>query len=105
MWQLKLAHSPLELLVTIMRMQMSFTCRCYLLLQCPSASHRTLRFAHHASKLVTPEKVNNFISNLNLLDQIGSYELNHIIAHSQRLNSDAIVSFVKALCKVAMSEL
>ncbi|GMH28856.1 hypothetical protein Nepgr_030699 [Nepenthes gracilis] len=36
---------------------------------------------------------------------IGSYELNHIFAHSQRLNSDAIVSFVKALCKVAMSEL
>ncbi|GMH16314.1 hypothetical protein Nepgr_018155 [Nepenthes gracilis] len=58
-----------------------------------------------APKLVTPEQVNNFISNLNLLDQIGSYELNHIFAHSQRLNSDAIVSFVKALCKVAMSEL
>ncbi|GAB4852994.1 Protein big1 [Ancistrocladus abbreviatus] len=58
-----------------------------------------------APKLVTPEQVNNFISNLNLLDQIGSYELNHIFAHSQRLNSEAIVSFVKALCKVAMSEL
>ncbi|GAB2267564.1 Protein big1 [Dionaea muscipula] len=56
-------------------------------------------------KLVTPEQVNNFISNLNLLDQIGSYELNHIFAHSQRLNSEAIVSFVKALCKVAISEL
>ncbi|KAL9261352.1 Brefeldin A-inhibited guanine nucleotide-exchange protein 1-like protein [Drosera capensis] len=58
-----------------------------------------------APKLVTPEQVNSFILNLNLLDQIGSYELNHIFAHSQRLNSEAIVSFVKALCKVAMSEL
>ncbi|KAK9667084.1 hypothetical protein RND81_14G231700 [Saponaria officinalis] len=56
-------------------------------------------------KLVTPDQVNNFISNLHLLDQIGSYELNHIFAHSQRLNSEAIVSFVRALCKVAMSEL
>ncbi|GMH15344.1 hypothetical protein Nepgr_017185 [Nepenthes gracilis] len=40
-----------------------------------------------------------------MLDQIGSYELKHILAHSQRLNSDAITSIVKALCKVAMSEL
>ncbi|GMH28936.1 hypothetical protein Nepgr_030779 [Nepenthes gracilis] len=30
-----------------------------------------------------------------MLDQIGSYELNHILAHSQRLNSNAIASFVK----------
>ncbi|KAK6143318.1 hypothetical protein DH2020_023666 [Rehmannia glutinosa] len=55
--------------------------------------------------LVTPEQINNFISNLYLLDQIGSFELNHIFAHSQRLNSEAIVAFVKSLCKVSMSEL
>ncbi|XP_010090724.2 brefeldin A-inhibited guanine nucleotide-exchange protein 1 isoform X2 [Morus notabilis] len=55
--------------------------------------------------LVTPEQINNFISNLNLLDQIGNFELNHVFAHSQRLNSEAIVAFVKALCKVAISEL
>lgn len=55
--------------------------------------------------LVTPEQINNFISNLHLLDQIGSFELNHIFAHSQRLNSEAIVAFVKVLCKVSMSEL
>ncbi|KAL5562300.1 hypothetical protein UlMin_032047 [Ulmus minor] len=55
--------------------------------------------------LVTPEQINNFISNLNLLEQIGNFELNHVFAHSQRLNSEAIVAFVKALCKVAMSEL
>ncbi|KAK6916848.1 Sec7 domain [Dillenia turbinata] len=35
----------------------------------------------------------------------GSFELNHIFAHSQRLNSEAIVAFVKALCKVSISEL
>ncbi|XP_051130955.1 brefeldin A-inhibited guanine nucleotide-exchange protein 1-like [Andrographis paniculata] len=58
-----------------------------------------------SSGLVSPEQINNFISNLHLLDQIGNFELNHIFGHSQRLNSDAIVSFVTALCKVAMSEL
>ncbi|KAK3134121.1 hypothetical protein QOZ80_6AG0545240 [Eleusine coracana subsp. coracana] len=58
-----------------------------------------------ASALVTPEQINNFLSNINLLDQIGIVELNHIFAHSQRLNSDAIVSFVKALCKVSITEL
>lgn len=57
------------------------------------------------SGLVTPEQINNFISNLNLLDQIGNFELNHVFAHSQRLGSEAIVAFVKALCKVSMLEL
>ncbi|GJM90484.1 hypothetical protein PR202_ga06766 [Eleusine coracana subsp. coracana] len=60
---------------------------------------------NNASPLVTTEQINNFISNINLLDQIGIFELNHIFAHSQRLNSDAIVAFVKALCKVSMTEL
>lgn len=55
--------------------------------------------------LVSPEQISNFISNLNLLDQIGTSELNHIFAHSQRLNGDAIVAFVKALCKVSITEL
>ncbi|KAL6561982.1 Protein big1 [Orobanche gracilis] len=45
--------------------------------------------------LVSPEQINNFISNLYLLDQIGNFELNHIFAHSQRLNSEAIVAFGK----------
>ncbi|XP_042508031.1 brefeldin A-inhibited guanine nucleotide-exchange protein 1-like isoform X2 [Macadamia integrifolia] len=58
-----------------------------------------------ASALATPDQINHFISNLNLLDQIGNFELNHIFAHSQRLNSEAIVAFVKALCKVSMVEL
>ncbi|KAL4354152.1 hypothetical protein GQ457_06G003710 [Hibiscus cannabinus] len=59
----------------------------------------------NSSGLVTSEQINNFIANLNLLDQIGNFELNHVFAHSQRLNSEAIVAFVKALCKVSMSEL
>ncbi|KAF5745827.1 brefeldin A-inhibited guanine nucleotide-exchange protein 1 [Tripterygium wilfordii] len=59
----------------------------------------------NASGLVTPEQINNFIANLNLLDQIGNFELNHVFAHSQRLNSEAIVAFVKSLCKVSISEL
>ncbi|GFY89806.1 SEC7-like guanine nucleotide exchange family protein [Actinidia rufa] len=59
----------------------------------------------NSSGFVTPEQINNFISNLNLLDQIGNFELNHIFAHSQRLNGEAIVAFVKALCKVSMLEL
>ncbi|XP_010526535.1 PREDICTED: brefeldin A-inhibited guanine nucleotide-exchange protein 1 isoform X2 [Tarenaya hassleriana] len=59
----------------------------------------------NALALVTQEQITNFIANLNLLDQIGSFQLNHVYAHSQRLNSEAIVAFVKALCKVSMSEL
>ncbi|XP_020581346.1 brefeldin A-inhibited guanine nucleotide-exchange protein 1 [Phalaenopsis equestris] len=59
----------------------------------------------NSAGLVSSEQINNFISNILLLDQIGSFELNHIFAHSQRLNGDAIVAFVRALCKVSMSEL
>ncbi|KAE8668279.1 Brefeldin A-inhibited guanine nucleotide-exchange protein 4 [Hibiscus syriacus] len=59
----------------------------------------------NSSGLVTQEQINNFIANLNLLEQIGSSELNHVFLHSQRLNSEAIVAFVKALCKVSITEL
>ncbi|KAA3482594.1 brefeldin A-inhibited guanine nucleotide-exchange protein 1-like [Gossypium australe] len=59
----------------------------------------------NSSGLVTPEQINQFIANLNLLEQIGSSELNHVFVHSQRLNSEAIVAFVKALCKVSIAEL
>ncbi|MBA0843149.1 hypothetical protein Goarm_000363, partial [Gossypium armourianum] len=33
---------------------------------------------------------------------IGNAELSHVFAHSQRFNSEAIVAFVKALCKVSI---
>jgi brefeldin A-inhibited guanine nucleotide-exchange protein len=51
------------------------------------------------------EQINIYVSKLNLLDPIGIYELNHTFAHSQRLNGDAIVAFVKIICKVSMTEL
>lgn len=59
----------------------------------------------HASGVVTPEQMNNLVTNLNMLEQIGSSEMNWIFTRSQRLNSEAIVDFVKALCKVSMEEL
>ncbi|PKA56563.1 Brefeldin A-inhibited guanine nucleotide-exchange protein 1 [Apostasia shenzhenica] len=68
-------------------------------------SYDSASVAPNVSGIVSMEQINNFISNLHLLDQIGSFELNHIFAHSQRLNGDAIVAFVHALCKVSMAEL
>eukprot|EP01018_Ginkgo_biloba_P011843 Gb_04048 [translate_table: standard] len=59
----------------------------------------------HASGVVTTEQMNNLVTNLNMLEQIGSFEMNRIFTRSQRLNSEAIVDFVKALCKVSMEEL
>ncbi|KAM7472118.1 hypothetical protein LguiA_010301 [Lonicera macranthoides] len=57
----------------------------------------------NASKGVPPEKINNFFSNLNMLEQVG--EMNLIFTKSQKLNSEAIVDFVRALCKVSVEEL
>ncbi|KAL2337445.1 hypothetical protein Fmac_011891 [Flemingia macrophylla] len=54
---------------------------------------------------VTSEQVNNLVSNLNMLEQVGSSEMNRIFTRSQKLNSEAIVDFVKALCKVSIEEL
>eukprot|EP00250_Pteridium_aquilinum_P020997 c25007_g1_i1 orf=351-5705(+) len=59
----------------------------------------------HASGVVTMEQMNNLVTNLNMLEQIGSFEMNRIFTRSQNLNSEAIVDFVKALCKVSMEEL
>ncbi|GER31255.1 brefeldin A-inhibited guanine nucleotide-exchange protein [Striga asiatica] len=52
---------------------------------------------------ITSEQMNNLVSNLNMLEQVG--EVNRIFIRSQKLNSEAIVDFVKALCKVSMDEL
>ncbi|XP_022757105.1 brefeldin A-inhibited guanine nucleotide-exchange protein 2-like isoform X1 [Durio zibethinus] len=52
---------------------------------------------------VTPEQMNNLVSNLNMLEQVG--EMNRIFTRSQKLNSEAIIDFVNALCKVSMEEL
>ncbi|KAL6569404.1 Brefeldin A-inhibited guanine nucleotide-exchange protein 2 [Orobanche minor] len=52
---------------------------------------------------ITSDQMNNLVSNLNMLEQVG--EVNRIFVRSQKLNSEAIVDFVKALCKVSMDEL
>ncbi|KAK9051458.1 hypothetical protein SSX86_028085 [Deinandra increscens subsp. villosa] len=52
---------------------------------------------------ITSEQVNNLVSKLNMLEQVG--EMNRIFIRSQKLNSEAIVDFVKALCKVSLEEL
>ncbi|XP_075519219.1 LOW QUALITY PROTEIN: brefeldin A-inhibited guanine nucleotide-exchange protein 2-like [Primulina tabacum] len=57
----------------------------------------------NAAAGITSEQMNNLVSNLNMLEQVG--EVNRIFTRSQKLNSEAIVDFVKALCKVSMDEL
>ncbi|XP_072953876.1 brefeldin A-inhibited guanine nucleotide-exchange protein 2 [Typha angustifolia] len=59
----------------------------------------------YASGIVTSEQMNNLVSNLNLLEQVGIAEMNRVFVRSQNLNSEAIIDFVKALCKVSMEEL
>uniref|UniRef100_A0A7N0SZC2 SEC7 domain-containing protein n=1 Tax=Kalanchoe fedtschenkoi TaxID=63787 RepID=A0A7N0SZC2_KALFE len=54
---------------------------------------------------VTSAQMNKLISNLNMLEQVGSSEMSRIFTRSQKLNSEAIIDFVKALCKVSMEEL
>ncbi|XP_042506154.1 brefeldin A-inhibited guanine nucleotide-exchange protein 2-like [Macadamia integrifolia] len=58
-----------------------------------------------ASGVVTSEQMTNLVSNLNMLEQVGSSEMNRIFTGSQKLNSEAIIDFVKALCKVSIEEL
>uniref|UniRef100_A0A5B7ALW0 Putative brefeldin A-inhibited guanine nucleotide-exchange protein 2-like n=1 Tax=Davidia involucrata TaxID=16924 RepID=A0A5B7ALW0_DAVIN len=59
----------------------------------------------NASGGLSSEQMNNLVSNLSMLEQVGSSEMNRIFTRSQKLNSEAIVDFVKALCKVSMEEL
>lgn len=57
----------------------------------------------YASAGITPEQMNNLVSNLNMLEQVG--DMSRIFIRSQKLNSEAVIDFVKALCKVSMEEL
>ncbi|KAM5554931.1 brefeldin A-inhibited guanine nucleotide-exchange protein 2 [Rosa sericea] len=57
----------------------------------------------NSSGMVTSEQMNNLVSNLNMLEQVG--DMSRIFTRSQKLNSEAIIDFVKALCKVSMEEL
>lgn len=40
-----------------------------------------------------------------LIEQVGIAEMNRIFIRSQKLNSEGVIDFVKALCKVSMEEL
>ncbi|XP_052728291.1 brefeldin A-inhibited guanine nucleotide-exchange protein 2 isoform X3 [Vigna angularis] len=68
-------------------------------------SYDSTGIGSNTSGAVTSEQVNNLVSNLNMLEQVGSSEMNRIYTRSQKLNSEAIIDFVKALCKVSMEEL
>ncbi|XP_015902812.3 brefeldin A-inhibited guanine nucleotide-exchange protein 2 [Ziziphus jujuba] len=68
-------------------------------------SYDSAGIGSNASGMVTSEQMNNLVSNLNMLEQVGSSEMNRIFTRSQKLNSEAIIDFVKALCKVSMEEL
>lgn len=54
---------------------------------------------------ISSEQMDNLVLNLNMLEQVGSSEMSRIYTRSQKLNSEAIIDFVKALCKVSMEEL
>ncbi|KAE8734457.1 Brefeldin A-inhibited guanine nucleotide-exchange protein 3 [Hibiscus syriacus] len=56
-----------------------------------------------SAEAVTSEQMSHLVSNLNMLEQVG--EMNRIFTRSKKLNSEAIIDFVKALCKVSMEEL
>ncbi|KAG4992786.1 hypothetical protein JHK87_026243 [Glycine soja] len=68
-------------------------------------SYDSTGISSNTTGVVTSEQVNNLVSNLNMLEQVGSSEMNRIYTRSQKLNSEAIIDFVKALCKVSMEEL
>jgi len=68
-------------------------------------SYDSTGISSNTSGAVTSEQVNSLVSNLNMLEQVGSSEMNRIYTRSQKLNSEAIIDFVKALCKVSMEEL
>ncbi|GMH00579.1 hypothetical protein Nepgr_002418 [Nepenthes gracilis] len=68
-------------------------------------SYDSASIGGNASGSVTSEQMNHLVSNLNMLEQVGSAEMNRIFTRSQKLNSEAIIDFVKALCKVSMEEL
>ncbi|KAG0496888.1 hypothetical protein HPP92_001579 [Vanilla planifolia] len=68
-------------------------------------SYESVGVGGHASGVVTSEQLNNLVSNLNMLEQVGIVEVNNIFIRIEKLNSEAIVDFVEALCKVSLEEL
>ena len=68
-------------------------------------SYDSASIGGNSTGAVTSEQMNNLVSNFNMLEQVGSSEMNRIFTRSQKLNSEGIIDFVKALCKVSMEEL
>lgn len=66
-------------------------------------SYDSAGISRNTSAGITSEQVNSLLSKLNLLEQVG--EMNRIFIRSQKLNSEAVVDFVRALCKLSMEEL
>lgn len=66
-------------------------------------SYDSAGIAGNVAAGITSEQINNLVSNLNIIEQVG--DVNRIFIRSQKLNSEAIIDFVKALCKVSMDEL
>ncbi|CAN8254084.1 unnamed protein product [Cochlearia groenlandica] len=66
-------------------------------------SYDSMSLGGKGSRNVRQDQMSSIVSNLNLLEQVG--EMNLIFAQSQNLNSEAIIFFVKALCKVSIDEL
>ncbi|CAI5476702.1 unnamed protein product, partial [Closterium sp. Yama58-4] len=54
---------------------------------------------------LSADQVQLLVANLGLLEQVGSDEVSRLFSRSERLNGQAIVEFVKALCKVSLEEL
>ncbi|KAL6648463.1 hypothetical protein ACP70R_012687 [Stipagrostis hirtigluma subsp. patula] len=69
-----------------------------------SASKRgTYDSAGVGGKASGVDQMNNEVTSL--LEQVGMAEMNRVFVRSQKLNSEGIIDFVKALCKVSMEEL
>lgn len=73
----------------------------------PNASSASKRGSYDSvgvgGKASGVDQMNNEVTNL--LEQVGMAEMNRVFVRSQKLNSEGIIDFVKALCKVSMEEL
>ena len=68
-------------------------------------SYDSASIGGNVSVSVSTDQMNILVSNFTMLEQAGSSEMNRIFTRSQKLNSEAIIEFVKALCKVSIEEL
>ncbi|XP_019432960.1 PREDICTED: brefeldin A-inhibited guanine nucleotide-exchange protein 2-like isoform X2 [Lupinus angustifolius] len=68
-------------------------------------SYNSAGIGSNTSGAVTSKQVKNLVSNLNMFEQVGSSEISRIFTRSHHLKSEAVIDFVKALCKVSMEEL